>query len=390
MKPASKIANVSNEGTIMKRPGTRLLWTVVFTSFIFGQVFVIPTAESQSSDEIPAQVATDYIHSVITSSREFYSKQIVGRLKKSISLKTSENWKKETALPLPAQFLKLSAQHSNDLGIGLQIRLVSLTPINTKNLPRTDLETLGIRSLSSESKKPFTWIEQRQGQWNFKALYPDTATAESCANCHNAHPKSPKKDFKLGSMLGGILISIPLSNVPLSEKGIAMENEVFGVPSPIVSDYLHAVLESDRFVYTKYIVRRMKAARKVEAKESWMDENALPLPAQYLLNTGILARKKKPGLNLRLISLWPINFNNSAANEFERNALVSVTIDPLRPYMGRTKRGRLTYFQAVYPDFAVSNACVNCHNSHPKSPKKDFQLDDLMGGMMVSFPLGKK
>jgi uncharacterized protein DUF3365 len=374
----------------MERPKNQTLLTLFFTSFLFGHLFFIPTAESQSKDEIPARVATDYIHSVIVSSREFYSKQIVGRLKKTIALKTSENWEKETALPLPAQFLKLSAQHSNDLGIGLQIRLVSLTPINSKNLPRTDLETLGIRSLKSESQKPFTWIEQRQGKWNFKALYPDTATAESCVNCHNSHPKSPKKDFKIGSMLGGILINIPLGNVPLNEKGVAMENEVFAVPSPIVSDYLHAVLESDRFVYTKYIVKRMKSAKKVEAKESWIDENALPLPAQYLLNTGRLAKKKKPGLNLRLISLSPINFNNSAANEFERNALVSVETDPLRPFMGKLKRGRFTYFQAVYPDFAVSKACVDCHNSHPKSPKTDFQLDDLMGGMMVSFPMGKK
>ncbi len=80
-------------------------------------------------------------------------------------------------------------------------------------------------------------------------------------------------------------------------------------------------------------------------------------------------------------------FNNSAANEFERNGLVAVSVDPLRPYMGKLKRGRKTYFQAIYPDFAVSESCVECHNAHPKSPKRDFQLDDMMGGMVVSFPL---
>ncbi|GJL77751.1 MAG: hypothetical protein NPINA01_07400 [Nitrospinaceae bacterium] len=373
----------------MKRPTLQALSIFVFTLFVCGHPVLVPTAEGQSADDIPAKVATDYIHSVIVASREFYSKQIVGRLNKAISLKTSENWEKENALPLPAQFLKLSAQHSNDLGIGLKIRLVSLTPINTRNLPRSDLETLGLRSLTNDTKKPFTWVEKKRGRWNFKALYPDTATAESCFQCHNAHPKSPKKDFKMGSVLGGILINIPLSHVPLNEQGISTENDVFAVPSPIVSDYLHAVLESDRFVYTKFIVKRMKTLNKVETKEAWADENALPLPAQYLLNTGLLARKNKAGLNLRLISLWPISFNNSAANEFERNALVAVNIDPLRPYMGKLKRGRSTYFQAVYPDFAVSKACVDCHNAHPKSPKRDFQLDDLMGGMIVSFPLNK-
>ncbi|MEE8268667.1 MAG: DUF3365 domain-containing protein, partial [Nitrospinaceae bacterium] len=45
------------------------------------------------------------------------------------------------------------------------------------------------------------------------------------------------------------------------------------------------------------------------------------------------------------------------------------------------------FFEAVYPDFAVSKACVSCHNSHPNSPKRDFKLNDVMGGIMLSFPV---
>jgi hypothetical protein len=374
----------------MCKPVCKALLSTILAIFVYSHPVLAPTAEGQSGDKIPARLATDYIHSVILAGREFYSSQIVGRLKKEIELETSENWEKEDALPLPAQFLKLSAKHSSDLGIGLKIRLVGLTPISTKNLPRTDLETLGLRSLSKDSDKPFTWIVKRGGRWSFQAVYPDIATSQSCVNCHNAHPKSPKQDFKLGDILGGILINVPLGNVPLAEKGVSSDDEAFQVPPAIVSDYVHAVLESDRFVYTKYVVKRMQAKQIVEASENWEDEKKLPLPAQYLLNTSLLARKNKIGLNFRLISLWPINFNNSAANEFERNGLVSVTVDPLRPYMGRLKRGRKTYFQAIYPDFAVNESCVECHNAHPKSPKTDFQLDDMMGGMVVSFPLSKK
>ncbi len=371
----------------MQKPIFKALFSATLAILIYSHPVLAPNAQAQSSDSIPARLATDYIHSVILASREFYSNQIVGRLSKAISLKASENWEEEKTLPLPAQFLKLSAKHSNDLGIGLKIRLVSLTPINTKNLPRTDLETLGLRNLKEGSNKPFTWIVKRGGRWSFQAVYPDMATSKSCVNCHNAHPKSPKTDFKLGDILGGILINVPLGNVPLAEKGISSDNEVFQVPPAIVSDYVHAVLESDRYVYSKYVVKRMQSEKIVESKENWEDENALPLPAQYLLNTSLLARKSKSGLNFRLISLWPINFNNSAANEFERNSLVSVAVNPLRPYMGKLKRGRKTYFQAVYPDFAVSESCVECHNNHPKSPKRDFQMDDMMGGMVVSFPL---
>jgi len=39
---------------------------------------------------------------------------------------------------------------------------------------------------------------------------------------------------------------------------------------------------------------------------------------------------------------------------------------------------------------AVTAACVECHNSHPSSPKSDFKVGDVMGGLVISFPLSKK
>ncbi len=348
-----------------------------------------PVHSDPVPDGIPAKRATDYIYSIIKASREFYSQQIVNRLQKSIGLAASENWEQEKALPLPAQFLLLSAEESNARGIGLKVRLVSRNPINKKNGALTDLEKLGLQSMSKDTNAPFTWVVQRKGILNFRAIYPDLATSESCVNCHNTHPNSPKTDYKLGDIMGGVLINVPLSNVPLSEQGASTENDAFLVPPQVVADYIHAVLDSDRYVYTQHVVKPLTQTKAVKASENWLDEHALPLPAQYLLNTGRLAKKNRLKMNFRLISLWPINFKNSAANEFERNALVSVADDPLRPFLGKIKRGRSTYFQAVYPDFAVSQACVNCHNAHPNSPKTDFQLDDMIGGMLISFPLNK-
>jgi hypothetical protein len=62
-----------------------------------------------------------------------------------------------------------------------------------------------------------------------------------------------------------------------------------------------------------------------------------------------------------------------------------VEVEILRPYIKHFKVGRKTYFQAIYPDIVVTRGCVNCHNGHPNSPKKDFALDDVMGGILVSF-----
>ena len=111
------------------------------------------------------------------------------------------------------------------------------------------------------------------------------------------------------------------------------------------------------------------------------------LPAQFLLNSAGAIENKRLGLHFRLISLYPINPQNRPANEFEQNGLESVEVHPIRPYIQITKVGRKKYFQTIYPDIAVTRGCVNCHNGHPDSPKKDFVLDDVMGGILVSFPI---
>jgi hypothetical protein len=56
-------------------------------------------------------------------------------------------------------------------------------------------------------------------------------------------------------------------------------------------------------------------------------------------------------------------------------------------YYAEESLGGRRYFIAVYPDRAIVPACVECHNQHPNSPKRDFELGDTIGGMVVRVPL---
>jgi len=155
-----------------------------------------------------------------------------------------------------------------------------------------------------------------------------------------------------------------------------------------VADYVHSVLESDRTVYARHVVNRLEEQGVLHSKEKWENAGSLMLPAQFLLNSSKAIKSKKLGLDFRLISLYPINPQNRPANEFEQNGLESVEVHPIRPYTNKHSRiGGKAYFQAIYPDIAVTRGCVNCHNGHPNSPKKDFALDDVMGGILVGFPV---
>ena len=111
------------------------------------------------------------------------------------------------------------------------------------------------------------------------------------------------------------------------------------------------------------------------------------LPAQFLQQAGKLAAESGSGIRYRLISLWPIYRRNAPASDLERSALESLRKNPNQPVTGIVTSGRKQFFQAIYPDVAVSPACINCHNSHRLSTKRDFKLNDVMGGIAITIPL---
>ncbi len=160
-----------------------------------------------------------------------------------------------------------------------------------------------------------------------------------------------------------------------------------GISPEKVADYVHAVLEADRTIYTTQVVNRMQGKGIVAATEHWEQDNALPLPAQFLQHSGRLVAESGRGIRYRLIGLSPIYQRNAPATEFERKALEMLRHQPDRPITGIVSSGKKQYFQAIYADRAVSSVCVTCHNSHPLSPKQDFKVSDVMGGIAITIPL---
>ncbi|NOT22435.1 MAG: DUF3365 domain-containing protein [Nitrospiraceae bacterium] len=160
-----------------------------------------------------------------------------------------------------------------------------------------------------------------------------------------------------------------------------------GIPPEKVAAYIYDVIKADRTLYTTEIVNRLQAKGVANASEHWEQENALMLPAQFLQHSGKLAAESGSEIRYRLIGLWPIYRRNAPASDLERNALESLRKNPAVPVTGVVTSGRKQYFQAIYPDLAVSSVCIECHNGHLLSPKRDFKLNDVMGGIAITIPL---
>ncbi|MEL6501484.1 MAG: DUF3365 domain-containing protein [Cyanobacteria bacterium J06635_13] len=176
-----------------------------------------------------------------------------------------------------------------------------------------------------------------------------------------------------------------------------------GISPEVAVDYVHTVLLADRTAYTKHVVSRLKTLEgkekpdgviTAEATEGWEETGGVPLPAQmFRLGSEVAAEtadEKGIGFTYNLISTWNINDSHAPKSEFEKKAMEAVN-ETGEPYKEYQEIGGQKYFSALYPDKAVSEACVTCHNTHPvhleRYPDKEFQMDDVMGGIIINLPI---
>ena len=155
-----------------------------------------------------------------------------------------------------------------------------------------------------------------------------------------------------------------------------------------MADALHAVIAADREIYSRHILQRLEGDEKlIKASENWQEEKALPLPAQILRMGSEVVQQKGAEFHYVLRSLWPINPRNAPETPTEKAGLQSVLDHPETNYYSQESLGGRRYFTAVYPDRATVPSCVECHNAHQNSSKRDFKPGDVMGGMVVRVPL---
>lgn len=160
-----------------------------------------------------------------------------------------------------------------------------------------------------------------------------------------------------------------------------------------MADALHMVMDSDRAVYTRRIVNRLAAKDKViTASEHFEDEKALVLPAQmFRFGAEMVAERAEanPDVNFSysLQSIWPINKQNAPQTEAEKAGLQFVADNKGQNYYANEELGGVNYFTAVYADTAVAPVCASCHNDHKDSPRTDFKIGDVMGGVVIRIPI---
>ena len=178
--------------------------------------------------------------------------------------------------------------------------------------------------------------------------------------------------------------------VACSQSAAPPPAAVSGITPQVYTDSLYAVMSSDRANYTQLIISRLgpDGIGVIKPNEYWEEhENGAPLPAQMFRFGSEKVAEKTSAFTYQLKSLWPINAQNGPRTPMEEAGLTYIAEHPGENFYGEEELGGVTYYTAVYPDTAVANSCINCHNGHIDSPRTDFVMGEVMGGVVIRVPL---
>jgi hypothetical protein len=187
----------------------------------------------------------------------------------------------------------------------------------------------------------------------------------------------------LGLVAAAVVIT---STLPGAEQ--EKTHKITTVSPRKLADSLHAVIAADRESYSRLVVQRLAFEEKqLAVSENWREEDALPTHAQMLRMTAQNIQKRGAEFSYALRSLWPINSNHGPQTEIEQQGLEFILQNPGTNFYTEELLGGRSYFTAVYADRATLPSCIECHNRHPSSPRRDFKSNDVMGALIIRVPL---
>jgi hypothetical protein len=118
---------------------------------------------------------------------------------------------------------------------------------------------------------------------------------------------------------------------------------------------------------------------------------AIPPPATLTIDLGdYISAHSDRGIRVRLYSDLPFRSraDGGVRDDFERQALEHLRHKPDEPYYEFQEDGGRTVLRYATAR-RMKEACVACHNSHPDSPRTDWQVGDVRGVLEIIRPLDK-
>jgi len=144
---------------------------------------------------------------------------------------------------------------------------------------------------------------------------------------------------------------------------------------------LNGIITSVRSYYAKNVVSRVVSSdTRTQALHNYLDvPGAIPIPATLSLELAEEIGVAEGDVSYRFVSDYPfVNRPSHNLDAFERQALAEFRAQSdSTQFLVRSTGNFWNREITLATPVILSGACVDCHNSHPESPKKDWKVGDV-------------
>ncbi len=144
-------------------------------------------------------------------------------------------------------------------------------------------------------------------------------------------------------------------------------------------------------LYSDTAVEHAKTVAGITVTHDYLTrKGGIPLPSTYAIELGdSISEHNHNEMSVRLYSDYPFPWRRARGgprDDYERQALAFLRQNPNQDFVRFEKQNGHTTLR--YGEASLMKAtCVACHNTHPDSPKKDWEVGDVVGVWEITQPL---
>jgi methyl-accepting chemotaxis protein WspA len=179
-------------------------------------VLVMVSIRRNNVETVGIQTAASLADQIITM-RRFYTNEVATRAKKAGMNLNYDFAEHDKTLPLPATMVKALGEQIAKDHPGMSVRLYSRYPFPFRAATERydDFEKRALAQLERNPETPVHALARLNGRLSMRYAVADIM-GPACVACHNTHPESPKRDWKVGDVRGAVEVIVPVDAVETS------------------------------------------------------------------------------------------------------------------------------------------------------------------------------
>lgn len=167
-----------------------------------------------------------------------------------------------------------------------------------------------------------------------------------------------------------------------------LSRELLEAKALVDAELLSQSITEVRTLYTSEVVEVLRDRGVTVSHDPAHTPGSIPLPVTFSMLLGRRIGQRQSGESSHLYSPYPFPFRKDGGlpDDFAREAWRRLGRDPGRPfYRFEEVAGHATLRYATAD--LMRRSCVDCHNTHPDSPRRGWKEGDLRGVLEVRLPM---